>query len=200
MKKLYLFSFFFLTFFFYLSEIRVCAMESITDTQSAIPIKKDILLGESRILAVNNNEAKDLYKEKEEVVEVFSYNSKTLYITKEDIDLMAMVVYAESKGEPLEGKIAVASVILNRVTNPKFPRTIEGVIKQKNAFSCVKGGTINVTPDKDSYTAVYEAIRGVDPTNDALFFYNPVISTSNWMKNIEKKKVKNIGNHVFFRI
>jgi hypothetical protein len=82
MKKLYLFSFFFLTFFFYLSGIRVCAMESITDTQSAAPIKKDILLGESRILIANNNEAKDLYKEKEKLLRFFLITVKLCTLQK----------------------------------------------------------------------------------------------------------------------
>ena len=47
---------------------------------------------------------------------------------------MSQVVYAESKGEPFDGKIAVASVILNRTTDSQFPDTIHGVITQKNAF------------------------------------------------------------------
>jgi len=69
---------------------------------------------------------------------------------------------------------------------------------QKNAFSCVVNGEINVTPNEASYAAVYDAIKGVDPTNEALFFYNPSIATCSWMKNVEKKKVTNIGHHVFF--
>lgn len=203
MKKFYLFSFFFLTFFFFLGGYRAYSIENIVPKDSTNIISlmnNDSLNGERRLLTINKNETKDLYKEKEEVVEVFSYNNKTLYITEEDLDLMAKIVYAESKGEPQQGKVAVASVILNRVTDPKFPGTIEGVIKQKNAFSCVKNGEINVTPDEASYAAVYEAIKGIDPTNEALFFYNPSIATCNWMKNVEKKKVKSIGHHVFFCI
>ncbi|MEQ8153646.1 MAG: cell wall hydrolase [Clostridiaceae bacterium] len=198
MKRFHLFTFFFLTFFFFLSGTKIHAAESKLEGNTVTPIIEEPLLGENKLLTDENKEVRDLYKEKEEVVEVFSGNSKTLYITKEDIELMAKVVYAESKGEPLEGKIAVASVILNRVTNPKFPGTIHGVITQKNAFSCVRNGTINVTPDENSYNAVYTAIKGNDPTNNALFFYNPAISTNSWMRTIQKKKVKSIGNHVFF--
>lgn len=198
MKRFHLFTFFFLTFFFFLSGTKTHAAESKLEGNTVTPIIEESLLGENKLLTDENKEARDLYKEKEEVVEVFSGNSKTLYITKEDIELMAKVVYAESKGEPLEGKIAVASVILNRVTNSKFPGTIHGVITQKNAFSCVRNGTINVTPDENSYNAVYTAIKGNDPTNNALFFYNPAISTNSWMRTIQKKKVKSIGNHVFF--
>ena len=60
-----------------------------------------------------------------------------LYLTQSDIYLMSQVVYAESKGEPFEGKVAVASVILNRALNNGFPNTIQDVIFQPKAFSCL---------------------------------------------------------------
>ena len=142
----------------------------------------------------------ELFLEATEVVEVFNSASTKLYLTEADIDLMAKVVFAESKGEPYNGKVAVASVILNRATNTKFPNTVEGVIKQKNAFSCVKDGVINVVPDSDSYNAVKEAIRGNDPTSDALYFYNPKIATCSWMKGVEKCDVTMIGAHEFFNV
>lgn len=141
-----------------------------------------------------------LLSQSDDVVEVFNSSTKKIYLTKSDINLMAKVVFAESKGEPYTGKIAVASVILNRVVSPNFPNTIKEVITQKNAFSCVVNGTINVTPNNDSYNAVIDAIQGSDPTNKALYFYNPKIATCSWMKDIEKCNIKTIGQHVFFNI
>lgn len=140
----------------------------------------------------------DLYKEQIEAVQVLTYNDNNIYVTNEDVYLMAQIVYAESRSEPYEGKVAVASVILNRLQSPGFPKSIEGVIKQKNAFSCLVNGQIDVIPDKASYDAVIEALNGNDPTNKAVFFYNPRIATSNWMKNIGKTNVTPIGNHIFF--
>ena len=137
---------------------------------------------------------------KDEVVEVFNHSNKKLYLTNSDIEIMAKVVFAESKGESYEGKVAVASVILNRTISPSFPSTIEKVITQKNAFSCVINGEIKASPNEDCYRAVMEAIKGKDPTNQALYFYNPKVATCNWMKNIDKKNVKTIGKHVFFQI
>lgn len=139
-----------------------------------------------------------LFNQQDEIVQVFNYNNQKIYITQDDIELMAKVVYAESNSEPFEGQVAVASVILNRVQYPEFPKTIQGVIKQRGAFSCVKNGNIDVTPNKNSYTAVSQALKGVDPTNKSTFFYNPRIATSQWMIKINKKNVKFIGNHVFF--
>ena len=139
-------------------------------------------------------------EEKDEVLEVFKHDSKQLYITGEDIDLMAKLVSAESIGEPYEGKVAVASVVLNRTLDSSFPNTIKGVIFQKNAFSCVKNGTINAKTTQECYNAVYDAIRGYDPTNEALFFYNPSTATCKWMKQTPKTNQTTIGHHTFFKI
>ncbi len=145
-----------------------------------------------------NDDSSNLYKEQEEVVQVFNSGNKKIYITNKDIFLMSQIVYAESKGEPYDGKVAVASVILNRVKHPSFPKTIEGVVKERNAFSCIKNGEINVNPDSDCQNAVLDAIKGVDPSNSAVFFYNPKTATSKWMKDVEKINITSIGNHVFF--
>lgn len=148
----------------------------------------------------NKSYTNQFSEESNEVVEVFNHNSKQLYITGEDIDLMARLVAAESIGEPYDGKVAVASVVLNRTVNPSFPDTIKGVIFQKNAFSCVKNGKIKAVANKDCYNAVYDAIKGYDPSNEALFFYNPATATCNWMKTTKKVNEKTIGHHTFFKI
>lgn len=144
---------------------------------------------------------KSLYKEQNDAITVFKNNKdnkENILLTEEDVYLMAQVVYAESRSEPFLGKVAVASVILNRVKEPGFPKTIKGVIKQNGAFSCIKNNKINVVPDESSYKAVLQALKGNDPTNRAVFFYNPKIAKSKWMKNVNKSKVKTIGQHVFF--
>ena len=147
-----------------------------------------------------NPEAEQSSNSNNEVIAVFQSSNSTISLTKDDIYLMSQVVYAESKGEPFDGKIAVASVILNRTTDSQFPDTIHGVITQKNAFSCVRNGKIDVVPDGDSYNAVLKAIEGYDPTNEALYFYNPKIATCSWMKGVEKTGEKIIGQHVFFNV
>jgi N-acetylmuramoyl-L-alanine amidase len=139
-----------------------------------------------------------LYKEKEDAIAVFNNESKTISVSAKDVDLMAKVVYAESNAEPYEGKVAVASVILNRLKNKEFPKSIEGVIKQKDAFSCVVNGNISAFTDTDCYNAVFDALEGKDPTSKALYFYNPQISKSDWMDKIKKYNLKHIGKHVFF--
>ncbi|MFT8315967.1 MAG: cell wall hydrolase [Clostridium sp.] len=147
-----------------------------------------------------NRGARNLYNEKSSSVEVFNAEGRTFTVTKEDIDLMAKVVYAESNAEPYEGKVAVASVILNRLRDKGFPKSINDVIKQKYAFSCVIDGNINAAPNQDCYNAVFDALNGKDPTTNALYFYNPKTARSSWMINIKKINVKPIGNHTFFAV
>lgn len=159
-----------------------------------------VFLGHTNTEAVvcQTNVAAVLSANKEESSQVFSYKNNKIFLSDDDIHLMAQVVFAESNAEPYQGKVAVASVILNRLLHPEFPKTVEGIIKQKGAFSCVKNGKLSVTPTEDCFDAVYEALKGKDPTGAAVFFYNPRIATSKWMINVKKSNVKPIGNHVFF--
>lgn len=138
------------------------------------------------------------FKGEEEVVQIFNASKGTIYVNNSDIALMAKVVFAESRGEPYDGKVAVASVILNRCYSQGFPKSIREVIFQRSAFSCVINNQIPGNPDESCYNAVLDALNGSDPTNNALFYYNPKISTCNWMKDINKNNIKTIGNHVFF--
>ena len=76
---------------------------------------------------------------------------------------MANAVYGESRGEPYEGQVAVAAVILNRLRSPEFPNSISGVIFQSLAFTAVADGQIWLTPNDRAKKAVQDAINGLDP-------------------------------------
>ena len=112
-----------------------------------------------------------------------------------DLYLLAKCVYAEARGEPYEGKVAVAAVILNRVKSSEFPNTIAGVIYQPYAFTAVSDGQINLEPDKSAYNAARDAMNGWDPTYGCLFYYNPAKTTSKWIYS--RQVVTTIGDHVF---
>ncbi len=114
-----------------------------------------------------------------------------------DIYLLAKVVYAEARGEPYTGQVAVAAVILNRVASPDFPNTIAGVVYQPWAFTCVNDGQINLSPDQSAINAARDAMNGWDPTYGALYYYNPQTATSQWVRNL--KVHMTIGRHVFAR-
>lgn len=112
-----------------------------------------------------------------------------------DADLLARLVHAEAQGEPYEGKVAVADVVLNRVKSGLFPNTIREVIYQSGQFQPVSNGAINVPADSDSIKAANEALTSSDETYGALFFYNPLGTSSTFFDS--KQTTVTIGNHVF---
>ena len=112
-----------------------------------------------------------------------------------DINLLARVVYGEARGEPYTGQVAVAAIVLNRVKSSSFPNTVSGVVYQTNAFTAVKDGQINLTPNESARKAALDAVNGWDPTYGCLYYYNPKTATSKWI--FSRKTVVTIGNHVF---
>lgn len=114
-----------------------------------------------------------------------------------DVNLLARCIYAEARGEPYTGMVAVGAVVLNRVRSPKFPNTISGVIYQPWAFTAVNDGQINMTPNDQAYKAARDALNGWDPTNGCLYYYNPATATSKWIWSL-KVELK-IGRHSFAR-
>ncbi|MDO4589715.1 MAG: cell wall hydrolase [Fusobacterium sp.] len=115
----------------------------------------------------------------------------------DSVKLLARLINGEARGEPYLGQVAVGAVVMNRVKDSKFPNTISGVIYQKGQFSCVKDGNFDKPIKEGStvYKAAEEALNGADPSNGALYFYNPKTAKSDWL--FTRPTVKTIGNHRF---
>jgi len=118
-------------------------------------------------------------------------------ISQNDIRLIANAVYGESRGEPYEGQVAVAAVILNRVRSPLFPDTVSGVIFQPGAFTAVSDGQIWMTPNETALRAAQDAVNGWDPTDGCLYYFNPATATNKWIWS--RPQYKKIGKHIFCR-
>lgn len=140
--------------------------------------------------------------------EVQKQNSKSVVpakagaikISAYERDLLERLVEAEAGGEPYEGKLAVATVVINRLNSKKFPNTIREVIYQKNQFSPVSRGTINRKASAETKRAVSQVVdegyRSFGP--DVFYFLNSKTATNKWiMKNCTLVKV--IGNHYFYK-
>lgn len=112
-----------------------------------------------------------------------------------DVYLLARTIYAEGRGEPYTGQVAIGAVVLNRVRSSQFPNTISGVVYQKHAFTAVSDGQINLTPNETAMKAARDAISGWDPTGGAIYYYNPAVATSAWI--FDRQTVTVIGKHVF---
>jgi N-acetylmuramoyl-L-alanine amidase len=114
-----------------------------------------------------------------------------------DVDLLARLILGEAEGEPYEGQVAVAAVILSRVRSPSFPNTISGVVYQPLAFESVSTGRIYRAPRAQHIRAAQDALNGWDPTYGSLYFwaYKKPVNPWVWSRQI----VRYIGNHVFAR-
>ena len=115
--------------------------------------------------------------------------------TSSDVYLLAKTIYAEGRGEPYVGQVAIGAVIMNRIRSAAFPNSVSGVVYQKGAFTAVDDGQINLTPNETALKAARDAMNGWDPTGGALYYYNPAVATSAWI--FDRQTITVIGKHVF---
>lgn len=134
--------------------------------------------------------------------------SESYVPTNQDIECLAMNMYFEARGEGTTGKLAVATVTLNRAAHPKFPNSICEVVYQKTkvkektvcqfSWYCNPAARLN-TSSKQYKASIVLAIRlftenlHITELKDALYFHNEQVSP-NW----NLPKVATIGNHTFY--
>lgn len=125
---------------------------------------------------------------------------------KKQIDCLADNIYHEAGYEPDQGKVAVALVTMNRVQDPRYPKDICSVVKQKVKYTCQFTWFC-----QDKYTnrqkTAYEESRDIalhvyanyekikDFTNGALFYHADYVNPQ-W-RGLEKTTV--IGRHIFYK-
>ena len=118
-----------------------------------------------------------------------------------ELNCLAIGVYYESKGEPLEGQLAVAEVILNRAKSGRFPASVCGVLTQRGQFSFVRGGRLPQPPASARAWKTALAVAQVarddswdSSVSNALFFHARYVSPG-W----RRARVGSVGNHIFYR-
>lgn len=112
--------------------------------------------------------------------------------------LLERLVECEAGAESLEGKIAVANVVLNRIKSNEFPDSISGVIYQKNQFEPVVVGIIdNKQASQESIEAVKRAFLGEKVVaSDIVNFWASWLDSDNEIWN-HVEIVTTIGVHHF---
>jgi hypothetical protein len=124
---------------------------------------------------------------------IFTYILAIFFVaTADGADLISQVVYEEARGESLIGQVAVAEVIRNRVNDPWWADTYEGVIYQENQFALPRGKS-----DASAEQATMMAVKGSDIVKGAQYFFNPDKCQPEWADDLEY--VCTIENHVFMR-
>ncbi|MFZ2538074.1 MAG: spore cortex-lytic enzyme [Oscillospiraceae bacterium] len=112
-----------------------------------------------------------------------------------NVNLLARIISAESRGEPYSGQVAVGACVLNRVEHPSFPDTLSGVIYQDGAFTAVVDGQFNEPISDSAYKAAKDALNGQDPSGGAVYYFNPDKTSNKWMRT--RPVIKRIGKHLF---
>lgn len=121
-------------------------------------------------------------------------------VSEEELLLLQKIVMAEAEGEPYQGKVAVANVVLNRLRSANFPDTIYKVIYQKSQFSPVANGRLNrVKPNEDCIKAVNAALSGVKEVPDDTYFFLSLKLAQDLTVHHSQEYVKTIGNHTFYK-
>jgi len=117
------------------------------------------------------------------------------YYNAEDLYWMSRIITAESKNQPMRGKIAVGTVIMNRVENPRYPDTVYGVIFDGNQFDPVKSGSIYLPPTTEAIIAAKLVLDGAREAKDSLFFN--IASMNSWAAQ-NRTYVTTIADHSFY--
>lgn len=126
------------------------------------------------------------------------------------LNCLAQNIYHEAKGEPFEGKVAVAQVTINRSESGQFPKDICAVVFQKNivmeklvcqfSWYCQHVGNPPIkSPEhfKESYEVAKKVLLEdfrLDSLKEAMYFH-AVYVNPNW----KKERVAKIGNHIFYK-
>jgi spore germination cell wall hydrolase CwlJ-like protein len=131
---------------------------------------------------------------------------KRIELADADFNCLVQAVYFEAGQEIPEGQRAVAEVILHRVEDPRFPKTVCAVIRDSNPRGCQFSwwcdGKSDATPDADRWAtskqAVIDVLEGAypDPTKGALFYHARFVKPR-WSRKLEKTAM--IGGHIFYR-
>ncbi len=120
--------------------------------------------------------------------------------SSDEVFWLARIIQAESSGESLLGKIGVGTVVMNRVKSASYPNTIYGVIFDKKhgvQFSPILNGAIYNTPNYQSTLAAKICLEGGGISDEALFFLEPNLSSSQWIPN-NRKYLFSILHHDFY--
>ena len=115
---------------------------------------------------------------------------------------LAGAIYFEARGEPIEGQLAVAEVVLNRAASGKYPSTICEVVTQKAQFSFIVNGEF---PEIDKSSKAWRKAAAIAQIaserldarlkSDILWYHADYVSPS-WGKRLSREQ--KIGLHIFY--
>lgn len=120
-----------------------------------------------------------------------------------ELTCLAQAIYFEARGEPLDGQLAVARVIINRAASSEFPDDYCAVVTQRGQFSFVRGGRIPVPARGSAAWDSAQAIARIahrdlwhSAADDSLYFHATHVRPR-WAGRMTARAT--INRHVFYR-
>lgn len=136
------------------------------------------------------------------VLACYNINASAFEIDREDVHCLVQNLYFEARDQGITGMIAVGEVTLNRVESDKFPNTICEVVWQPKQFSWTHDGKSDKMKNKKArehaYLAAYAVLHHVYSLTEGSTHYHSVKVSPFWADS--KRKVKKIGDHIFYRL
>jgi len=152
-------------------------------------------------ITINYEPSMDIFSAPSSTLVFKAMKSKPSFLERE-IQCMADNIYYEATGEPIEGKVAVAQVVINRTHYKFYPHTVCGVVYDPAQFSWTRH-----KPARKNYRAYKEDIRIARAVltkhlrssiigANVIYYHNNMIDTPNWA--VGQEPVAVIGNHLFY--
>ena len=105
---------------------------------------------------------------------IYAADYSQIALSEEEAELIASLVYYETKGETLLSKMCFSAMILNRLKNENFPNSVRMVVYDGGAFDSTAKGKLSLPPSREEMKAELGALAtiikyNIDPTCGALF-------------------------------
>ncbi len=120
---------------------------------------------------------------------------------------LTQAIYYEAGFEPIAGRRAVAQVVLNRMRHPAFPKSVCGVVYQRNStpvcqFSFVCDGALDRRPEAGAWKVAEDIARAalggyVEQTVGSATHYHADYVAPRWAPLLTK--ISKLGAHIFYR-
>lgn len=187
------------------------AKSALNNKQGEITQKENELTAQEEQLATIGDNIAELQKKLAEELALSQEAAKAewrdisqITFDEGDLTMLANLIYCEARGESYDGKLAVGSVVVNRILSSKFPDTMAGVIYQSGQFAPVtstKNSFVEALAyDKAAnvagcYQAAQEAMSGVTNVENCVFF-----QTLGYLEKVQRLDMVRftLGNHGFY--
>lgn len=142
----------------------------------------------------------------------FDSESKSVYLTQngsfietaqaaysdKDLYWLSRIINAEARGESFIGKLAVGTVVMNRVASSRYPNTVYGVVFDRGQFTPAMTGSVNRAPSEECIIAAKIILDGYRISDSILFFHS--IAGQQYLFNgfVDTETEMVIGNHYFY--